>query len=147
METSSVWGFSCKSKTLRDVLHYRPPAVYKNDLRTPTFLTERVTDDSSTDVIPGGSSSGSAVAVSANIVPLSFGTETDNSINGPASINGIVRIKASVGLTSRAGVIPISKNVDTVGSFGRTVGDAVHSLNAIVGTDERDPMTCSSSRL
>ncbi|KAF6220520.1 hypothetical protein HO133_002953 [Letharia lupina] len=95
---------------------------------------------------PYGSSSGSAVAVSANIVPVSFGTETDTSIIGPASINGIVGIKPTLGLTSRAGVIPISKSMDTVGSFGRTVADAVHGLNAIVGSDERDAMTCSSSR-
>lgn len=98
-------------------------------------------------MIPDGSSSGSAVAVSANIVPLSFGTETDTSIIGPASINGVVGIKPTVGLTSRAGVIPISKSMDTVGSFGKTVADAVHGLNAIVGVDQRDPMTCSSSRL
>lgn len=84
--------------------------------------------------------------VSANIVPLSFGTETDSSIIGPASINGIVGIKPTVGLTSRAGVIPISKSMDTVGSFGRTVADAVHGLNVIVSVDQRDPMTCSSSR-
>lgn len=113
----------------------------------PSFRTKRVKDGSSTDMIPDGSSSGSAVAVSANIVPLSFGTETDTSIIGPASINGIVGIKPTVGLTSRAGVIPISKSMDTVGSFGRTVVDAVHGLNAIVGTDERDAMTGSSSRL
>ena len=96
---------------------------------------------------PDGSSSGSAVAVSANIVPLSFGTETDTSIIGPASINGIVGIKPTVGLTSRNGVIPISNSMDTIGSFGRTVSDAVHGLNAIVGVDERDDMTCSSLRL
>ena len=97
-------------------------------------------------MIPDGSSSGSAVAVSANIVPLSFGTETDTSIIGPASMNGIVGIKPTVGLTSRAGVIPISKSMDTVGSFGRTVADAVHGLNAIFGVDQRDSMTCSSLR-
>lgn len=113
---------------------------------TLSFRTKRVTDDQSTDMILDGSSSGSAVAVSANIVPVSFGTETDASIIGPASINGIVGIKPTVGLTSRAGVIPISKSMDTVGSFGRTVADAVHGLNAIVGSDERDAMTCSSSR-
>lgn len=97
-------------------------------------------------MISDGSSSGSAVAVSANIVPLSFGTETDTSIIGPASINGIVGIKPTVGLTSRAGIIPISKSMDTVGSFGKTVVDAVHGLNAIVGVDDRDVMTCSASR-
>lgn len=103
-------------------------------------------DDLSTDIIPDGSSSGSAVAVSANIVPLSLGTETDTSIIGPASINGIVGIKPTVGLTSRTGIIPISNSMDTVGSFGRTVADAVHALNVIVGMDERDTMTCSASR-
>lgn len=94
-----------------------------------------------------GSSSGSAVAVSANIVPLSFGTETDTSIIGPASINGVVGIKPTVGLTSRNGVIPISNSMDSVGTFGRTVVDAVHGLNAIVGIDERDAMTSSSLRV
>ena len=69
-----------------------------------------------------GSSRGSAVAVSANIVPLSLGTETDTSVIGPASINGIVGIKPTVGLTSRSGVIPISETFDTVGVLGRTVG-------------------------
>ena len=98
-------------------------------------------------MISDGSSSGSAVAVSANIVPLSFGTETDTSIIGPASINGVVGIKPTVGLTSRNGVIPISNSMDTIGSFGRTVADAVHGLNAIAGSDERDDTTCASSRI
>ena len=93
-----------------------------------------------------GSSSGSAVAVSANIVPLSIGTETDTSVIGPASINGIVGIKPTVGLTSRSGVIPISETMDTVGTFGRTVADAVHGLNAIIGADEADTATCSPFR-
>jgi amidase len=84
--------------------------------------------------------------VSANIVPLSFGTETDTSIIGPASINGIVGIKPTVGLTSRSGVIPISENLDTVGAFGRTVADAVQGLNAIVGPDDRDLYTITCSR-
>ena len=93
-----------------------------------------------------GSSSGSAVAVSTNIVPLSFGTETDTSIIGPASINGVVGFKPTVGFTSRNGVTPISENMDSVGPFGRTVADAVHGLNAIMGIDERDRFTYSSSR-
>ncbi|KAG8528424.1 uncharacterized protein KY384_007342 [Bacidia gigantensis] len=87
---------------------------------------------------PFGSSSGSAVAVSTNIVPISFGTETDTSIIGPASINGVVGIKPTVGLTSRHGIIPISKNFDTVGTFGRTVADAVHGLTAIASKDSRE---------
>ena len=88
-----------------------------------------------------GSSGGSAVAVSANIVPLSFGTETDTSVIGPASINGAVGIKPTVGLTSRSGVIPISENLDTVGVFGHTMSDACRALSAITGIDDRDSAT------
>jgi len=80
-------------------------------------------------------------------VPISLGTETDTSIIGPANYNGVIGIKPTVGLTSRAGIIPISENLDTVGSFGRTVADAVHGLSAIVGPDEDDPMTLVSSRI
>ena len=94
-----------------------------------------------------GSSSGSAVAVSANLVPLSFGVETDTSIIGPAGVNGIVGIKPTVGLTSRKGIIPISEHMDSVGSLGRTVADAVHGLNVIAGSDNRDGYTLSSSRV
>ena len=79
-------------------------------------------------------------------MPLAFGTETDTSIIGPASMNGVVGIKPTVGLTSRSGVIPISESMDTVGCFGRTLVDAVHGLNAIVGIDERDTHTCSPLR-
>ena len=79
-------------------------------------------------------------------MPIAFGTETDTSIIGPASINGVVGIKPTVGLTSRSGVIPISENMDTVGSFGRTVADAVAGLDAIVGRDEEDPFTTAEDR-
>ena len=88
-----------------------------------------------------GSSSGSAVAVSANIVPIAYGTETDTSIIGPAGVNGVVGIKPTVGLTSRTGIIPISKNLDTAGCFGRTVADAVVGIEAVVDADKDDPMT------
>ena len=93
-----------------------------------------------------GSSSESAVSVSANLVPIAFGTETDSSIIGPASINGVVGIKPTVGLTSRSGVIPISRNMDTVGTFGQTVADAVYGLNAIVGKDDKDRYTLVGER-
>ncbi|KAF2230985.1 amidase signature enzyme [Viridothelium virens] len=93
---------------------------------------------------PFGSSGGSAVTVSSNIVPLSFGTETDTSIIGPAQINGVVGIKPTVGLTSRAGIIPVSESLDTVGTFGRTVLDAVQGLNAIAGKDYDDQATQDS---
>jgi len=95
---------------------------------------------------PFGSSGGSAVSVSANIVPMAFGTETDTSIIGPAMINGIVGIKPTVGLTSRAGVVPISDTQDTIGPFGRTVADAVYGLDAMVGPDDRDSFTLVPDR-
>ena len=78
-------------------------------------------------------------------MPIALGTETDTSIIGPAGANGIVGIKPTVGLTSRTGVIPISTHLDTVGVFGRTVADAIHGLNAIVGGDKEDPMSIESS--
>ena len=93
-----------------------------------------------------GSSSGSAVCVSANIVPLAFGTETDTSIIWPALASGIVGIKPTVGLTSRGGVIPISETQDSVGPFGRCVADAVLGLDAIVGKDEDDKFTLQPGR-
>lgn len=86
-----------------------------------------------------GSSSGSAVSVSANLVPLAFGTETDTSIIGPAITCGVVGIKPTVGLTSRSGVIPISETQDSVGSYGRCVADAARALDVIAGQDPRDP--------
>lgn len=97
------------------------------------------------DRTPCGSSSGSAVAVAANLVTASLGTETDGSILCPASVNGVVGIKPTVGLTSRAGVVPISHTQDTVGPFGRTVADAAALLGAIVGIDERDSVTKGSA--
>lgn len=93
-----------------------------------------------------GSSSGSAILVSASVVPIAFGTETDSSIIAPAKINGVVGIKPTVGLTSRSGIVPISDTFDTVGAFGRTVADAVHGLDAIVGADGEDPATTSGER-
>jgi len=74
-----------------------------------------------------------------------LGTETDTSIIGPAGVNGIVGIKPTVGLTSRTGIIPTSLNLDSVGTFGRTVADAVHGLSAILGPDEEDPLRFESS--
>ena len=90
---------------------------------------------------PGGSSSGSGVGVGANVIAFSIGTETDGSVISPAERNAIVGFKPSVGLTSRAGVIPESEHQDTVGSFGRTVADAVYVLDAMYGLDPRDNYT------
>ncbi|KAF1980052.1 amidase signature enzyme [Bimuria novae-zelandiae CBS 107.79] len=90
---------------------------------------------------PGGSSSGSATAVAANIVSFSLGTETDGSVISPAERNGLVGIKPTVGLTSRAGVIPESEHQDTVGTFGKTLRDATYAFDAIYGIDEHDNYT------
>jgi amidase len=93
---------------------------------------------------PGSSSSGSAVAVNANLVSVAIGTETISSIIGPASINGIVGIKPTRGLLSRAGIIPVSDSQDTPGPMGRTVTDAAILLGALTGVDPEDPATWES---
>lgn len=95
---------------------------------------------------PGGSSSGSAVAVTANLVPLSFGTETDCSIISPGMLNGVVAIKPTVGLTSRGGVIPISETQDSTGPFGRTVADCARALDVIAGPDPDDKFSTVPDR-
>jgi amidase len=93
---------------------------------------------------PCGSSSGSGVAVSANLCPVALGTETDGSIVCPSSINGIVGIKPTVGLASRSGVVPISHTQDTAGPMARTVADAAAVLGAMTGVDPGDPATLAS---
>jgi amidase len=93
---------------------------------------------------PCGSSSGSGVAVSANLAAVAIGTETDGSIVCPSTANGIVGIKPTVGLVSRAGVIPISHTQDTAGPMARTVRDAAIVLGVVAGTDPNDPATADS---
>src|SRR3954466_1113387 len=93
---------------------------------------------------PCGSSSGSGGAVSANLCALAVGTETDGSIVCPSSANGIVGIKPTVGLVSRAGIIPIAHSQDTAGPMTRTVRDAATMLNVLAGIDPRDPATAAS---
>jgi amidase len=90
---------------------------------------------------PSGSSSGSAAAVSANLCVVAIGTETNGSIVSPASVCGIVGLKPTVGLVSRAGIIPIAATQDTAGPMARTVRDAALVLQALVGRDERDAAT------
>ncbi len=89
---------------------------------------------------PIGSSSGSATAIAANLATVAVGTETGGSILSPASANGIVGIKPTLGLVSRAGVIPIAHSQDTIGPLARTVA----LLNALTGVDERDAATRDS---
>ncbi|HUM64509.1 MAG TPA: amidase [Chitinophagaceae bacterium] len=93
---------------------------------------------------PCGSSSGSAVAVAANLCAVAVGTETDGSIIAPSSFTGIVGMKPTVGLLSRSGIIPISKTQDTAGPMTRTVKDAAILLAAMAGVDESDPVTLDS---
>ncbi|MEO8177957.1 MAG: amidase family protein [Deltaproteobacteria bacterium] len=90
---------------------------------------------------PGGSSSGSSIAVSANLVALAVGTETSGSILSPASSNGIVGIKPTLGLVSRAGILPITADQDTAGPLARTVEDAARLLGVLAGYDPADPAT------
>lgn len=89
---------------------------------------------------PCGSSSGSGAAVAAGFAPLSVGTETSGSIVCPASMNGVVGIKPTVGLLSRSGIIPVTLKLDTPGPMARTVRDAALLLNAMVGNDPADPV-------
>jgi amidase len=96
------------------------------------------------DRSPCGSSSGSGVAVSANLCAVAIGTETDGSIVCPSSVNGIVGIKPTVGLVSRSGVVPVSHSQDTPGPMARTVADAAALLSALSGADERDLATADA---
>src|SRR5438309_771540 len=93
---------------------------------------------------PCGSSSGSGVAVAANFCAIAIGTETDGSIVCPASANGIVGIKPTVGLTSRSGIIPISHTQDGAGPMARTVKDAAILLGTLTGVDPEDKATGES---
>jgi amidase len=94
---------------------------------------------------PCGSSSGSAAGVSANLGAVAVGTETDGSIVCPAGANGVVGIKPTVGLVSRAGIVPISHTQDTAGPLCRTVADAAALLTAMAGTDSRDRATAAAA--
>ncbi|HEY8166004.1 MAG TPA: amidase [Gemmatimonadaceae bacterium] len=90
---------------------------------------------------PCGSSSGSGGAVSANYTAAAIGTETDGSVVCPSAINGIAGIKPTLGLVSRAGIIPIAHSQDTSGPMARTVADAALLLTIMAGVDPRDPET------
>jgi len=93
------------------------------------------------DLIPGGSSSGSAVAVAAGLVPLSLGTDTAGSGRVPAMLNNIVGLKPSLGMVSTAGVVPACRTLDCVSVFSLTVDDAVTALAAMAGPDPADPFS------
>jgi len=93
------------------------------------------------DLIPGGSSSGSGVAVSAGLVPLALGTDTAGSGRVPAMLNNIVGLKPSLGLISAAGVVPACRTLDCVSIFSLTVDDAMTALAAMAGPDGADPFS------
>jgi amidase len=93
---------------------------------------------------PSGSSAGSGSATAANLCAIAIGTETDGSIVSPASVNGLVGIKPTVGLWSRSGIIPISKTQDTAGPMARTVKDAAILLGALADIDAADDATLKS---
>jgi amidase len=98
------------------------------------------------DRSPCGSSSGSGAAVAAGLVRLAIGTETDGSVTCPASINGIVGLKPTVGLVSRTYVVPISHSQDTPGPMAASVREAAELLSVIAGSDPADPATANADK-
>ena len=96
------------------------------------------------DRVTAGSSGGTAAAVAANFGAIGLGTDTGNSIRGPSSHQALVGIRSTVGLTSRAGVVPLSLLADIAGPMTRTVADAVAVFQTIVGEDPDDPSTVAS---
>jgi allophanate hydrolase len=105
-------------------------------VRTPYGIPRNPLD---AGLIPGGSSSGSAVAVAAGLVPLSLGTDTAGSGRVPAALNNIVGLKPSLGLVSTAGVVPACRTLDCVSVFALTVDDALAALGVMAGLDAADP--------
>jgi amidase len=104
-------------------------------------------DDKGVPIVPpGGSSSGSAVAVAAGLAAAAIGTETSGSLLSPASQNGVVTVKPTVGLISRAGIVPIAHSQDTAGPLTRTVRDAALLLNALAAGDPLDAATAELRR-
>ena len=93
---------------------------------------------------PCGSSSGTGTAIAASYAVVGIGTETDGSIVCPSNMNGLVGLKPTVGLVSRAGIVPISHSQDTAGPMARTVTDAAIVLSAIAGVDPADPATAAA---
>lgn len=103
--------------------------------------------DMETHRVPGGSSSGSAVAVAAGLAPAALGTDTGGSVRTPACWNGIVGLKTSSGLIGRGGVVPLCPTHDTVGPLARSVRDAALLLEALAGFDPLDPATAEAPRI
>lgn len=97
------------------------------------------------NLVPGGSSGGSAAAVASKVVSLALGSDTGGSVTQPASFCGIVGIKPTYGLVSRYGLVSVANTLDVIGVMGRDVKDAVLMLNAITGHDKKDPTSVNKS--
>jgi amidase len=97
------------------------------------------------DFAPSGSSGGTGVAIAAAYAPLGFGTDTGGSIRGPSNANGIVGLKTTFALNSRAGIIPLALSLDTAGPMARSVTDIALSLNCTAGPDPRDAATAPNA--
>ena len=96
------------------------------------------------DRVPAGSSGGTAAAVAANFGAVGLGTDTGNSIRGPSSHTSLVGIRSTMGLTSRAGIVPLFLNRDIGGPMARTMADAVAVFDVIAGYDPGDPVTTAA---
>src|SRR5262249_22914548 len=105
-------------------------------VRTPYGIARNLFDPA---LIPGGSSTGSAIAVAAGLVPLALGTDTAGSGRVPAGLGNIEGLKPSLGLVSTAGVVPACRTLDCVSVLALTVDDAFAALAAIAGPDAADP--------
>ena len=97
------------------------------------------------DRVPAGSSGGTAAAVAANLGAVGLGTDTGNSIRGPSAHNALVGIRPTMGLTSRAGIVPLNLAADVAGPMARSVADAAAVLGVIAGADPADPVTAASA--
>jgi amidase len=114
------------------------------DVTTLSSLGGQTRNPYALDRVPGGSSGGSGAAIAANFATLGTATDTAISIRGPASINNLVGIRPTIGLTSRNGIIPLLSTQDTGGPIARNVTDAAYMLDVLAGYDPLDPVTANS---
>lgn len=131
-----------------NILSVEMPSGYSSlggQVKNP-YSTALLDDRGIPVVLPGGSSAGSAVAVAAGLCAASIGTETSGSLLSPATQNGVVTVKPTVGLISRAGILPISHSQDTAGPMTRTVRDSAILLNVLAAKDPLDAATHSLQR-